>query len=91
MMERTAWLFTKHEASVRLELRTTRDAVQLVIDGPGASTQTYDFEPGIAVSSFREEYEKKLLADGYRLQVVSERRTDDEGTSPSPPIERRRR
>ena len=88
-MEQTAWLFTKDEDSVRLELRSTPEAVQLVIDGPGAMTSTYDFPPGTAVSRFRDEYEKTLLADGYRLQVVSERRS--EGDRPGPAAERRKR
>jgi len=75
-MEQTAWLFTKHQDSVRLELRNTAEGVQLAIDGPGEATSRFDFPPGTAVESFRREYEDKLLADGYRLQVVSERRID---------------
>ena len=42
-MERTAWLFTRNDDSVRLELRTTPDGVQLVIDGPGAVSSRFDF------------------------------------------------
>jgi hypothetical protein len=73
-MERTASLFTRNDDSVRLEVRKTPDGVQLIIDGPGEVSSHFDFPPGTAVDSFRREYEQKLLDDGYRLQVVAERR-----------------
>lgn len=75
-MERTAWLFTRDQESVRIELRTTSRGVQLAIEGPGAARSSYDFPVGTAVDGFRRAYEEKLLANGYRLQVVSERRGD---------------
>jgi hypothetical protein len=73
-MQRTAWLYTRNEESVRLELVATGTGVQLTIDGPGAARATYDFPAGTAVERFREEYEQKLMADGYKLQAVAERR-----------------
>ena len=73
-MQRTAWLFTKEQQSVRLELRSKPDGVQLVIDGPGPASSTHEFPPGTSVDGFREDYERKLIADGYKLQIVSERR-----------------
>ena len=54
-MEQTAWLFTKDQESVRLELRDDAEGVQLVIDGPGEATSRFDFPPGTAVDSFRRE------------------------------------
>ena len=87
-MERTAWLFTKGEESVRLEIRDMPEGVQLVIEGPGEASSHFDFPPGTAVDSFRRDYENKLLADGYRLQVVSERRAD---MKQDPTADRRRR
>lgn len=87
-MERTASLFTRNDDSVRLELRTTSDGVQLVIEGPGAASSRFDFPPGTAVDSFRREYEQKLLDDGYRLQVVAERRIQSD--PPARPDNRRR-
>lgn len=87
-MERTASLFTRNEDSVRIEVRATPEGVQLLIEGPGEATSRFDFPPGTAVDSFRREYEQKLLDDGYRLQVVAERRVQD---SVSRPGDRRRR
>jgi len=87
-MERTAWLFTKGEESVRLEIRDMPEGVQLVIEGPGEASSHFDFPPGTAVDSFRRDYENKLLADGYRLQVVAERRVD---VKQDPTADRRRR
>ena len=88
-MQQTAWLFTKDEDSVRLELHSGPDGVQLRIEGPGEALSSYDFPPGTAVESFRSDYEKRLLQDGYHLQAVSERRLD--GKRRSPGGERRRR
>jgi hypothetical protein len=80
-MERTAWLFTRGQESVRMELRTMTAGVQLTIDGPGAATSTHDFPPGTSVERFREEYERKLREQGYRLQAVAERRDDRDAAS----------
>ena len=77
-MQRTAWLFTKDGESVRLEIVDTNEGVQLVIEGPSAHNHKYDFPAGTAMEGFRREYEDKLLADGYRLQAVAERRLDVE-------------
>jgi hypothetical protein len=88
IMEQTAWLFTKADESVRLEIHDVPEGVQLVIDGPGEASSRFDFPPGTSVDSFRRDYENKLLADGYHLQVVSERRVD---VSQVPPGDRRRR
>ena len=75
MMQRTAWLYTRNQESVRLELVTTATGVQLTIDGPGEASASYDFPAGTAVDGFRQEYEQKLIDDGFRLQAVAERRT----------------
>lgn len=87
-MEQTAWLFTRNDDSVRLEVRATPEGVQLVIEGPGEATSRFDFPPETSVDAFRRDYEQKLLDEGYRLQVVAERRAQDE---PSRQRERRRR
>ena len=86
-MERTAWLFTKEQQSVRFELSATSHGMQLVIEGPGPASSTHDFPPGNSVERFRQEYERNLLEDGYKLQVVAERRGERRGG----PSERRRR
>ena len=88
-MERTAWLFTRDQQSVRIELRATTDGVQLLIEGPGPATSRHDFPAGTSVDGFREDYEQKLLDDGYKLQAVAERRGGVTGRSGGD--ERRRR
>ena len=75
-MQTTAWLFTRDQESVRLELSHSSGGVQLTVDGPGAATATYDFPVGTSVDAFRQDYEQKLLADGFKLQAVAERRAD---------------
>jgi hypothetical protein len=75
-MQRTAWLYTRNDESVRMELVATGEGVQLTIDGPGASRAAYDFPAGSSIDAFREEYEARLIADGYKLQAVAERRSN---------------
>ena len=87
-MERTAWLFTRGPESVRVEVRATSDGVQLIIDGPGAITATHHFPVGTSIESFREDYEQKLRAEGFKLQVVAERRSEE---AEAPPGSERRR
>ena len=89
IMERTAWLFTRAEESVRLEVRSTGEGVQLVIEGPGERISRYEFPAGTAVEGFRSDYHDKLISDGYRLQAVAERRVEEKPSVPSD--ERRRR
>ena len=86
-MQRTAWLFTRDQESVRVELLDTLTGVQLTIDGPGAASATHDFPAGTSMDSFRHDYEQKLLADGFTLQVVAERRT---GARPAKPERRKK-
>jgi hypothetical protein len=87
-MERTAWLFTRDQQSVRIELRATSGGVELLIEGPGPTTSRHDFPEGTSVDGFRQEYEQKLLDDGYKLQAVAERRGGVTGRSG---VEERRR
>jgi hypothetical protein len=89
-MQRTAWLFTKDQQSVRIELCSTPEGMQLVIEGPGPASSTHDFPPGTSADRFREEYEGKLLGDGYKLQAMAERR-GDRGGAPGTGERRRRR
>jgi hypothetical protein len=79
MTERSASLFVREEESVRLEVLTTPEGVHLVIEGPGLASSRFDFPPGTAVESFRKEYERKLIEDGFRLQAV-DRRSAGRGT-----------
>ena len=87
MMERNASLFVRNEESVRIEVRNTRDGIQLVIEGPGGAASRFDFPPGTSVDSFRSQFEEKLISEGFRLQVMAERRSPE----PPPPAERDRR
>ena len=90
-MQRTAWLFTRNQQSVRIELCQTSHGMQLVIDGPGPASSTHDFPPGTSVERFRQEYERKLVDDGYKLQIVAERRDEGDTAGRPGPVERRRR
>jgi hypothetical protein len=90
-MERTAWLFIRDHDSVRLEIIETGNGVRLSIEGPAEARSNYDFPAGTSVEGFRQDYENKLMADGYRLQIVSERRNEDLQHAPTKDRRRRRR
>lgn len=61
-----------------MEVRVTPSGVVLIIEGPGAGSSTHEFPPGTRVDGFRDEHERTLKAEGYRLQVIEERRIGDE-------------
>jgi hypothetical protein len=67
-------------------------ALSLVVLGPGAASATYPFTSMAALRTFAEAQEQKLLAEGFHLQAVAERRANrDRRGVPPPGIPDRRR
>lgn len=90
-LRQTAWLFTRAQESVHIEIRAKDGGLRLVIAGPGHKSSTRDF-PGIdALEQFREAFEQDLLKSGFRLMAVTERRGSPSGEEPRPDGAERRR
>jgi hypothetical protein len=72
---RVAWLFTRDQKSVWLEVRIQEDQVRLLVAGPGSKRATLDFPDLITLLDYQATCEQQLTADGFVLDhFVSERR-----------------
>ncbi len=73
-LRQTAWLFTRGDESVHIEVRAREGGLRLIIAGPGRKMSTRDFPDVAAVEQFREELGTELTQSGFRLMAVTERR-----------------
>ena len=89
-MQPVAWLFTKDQSAVRIELRTSSQGATLTISGPEAAGQVYEFSVESEAEVFRADYERQLAAEGFKLQAVSERRRRTAGDPSTTETGRRR-
>jgi hypothetical protein len=78
VLERTAWLFTRGDESVRIETHLQAGGFYVFLYGPGDAAAQYTFVDDTAVTIFIAERERTLLECGYHLQGVVERRSNDE-------------
>ena len=91
VLERTAWLFTRGDESVRIETHTQSGGFFVFLFGPGEAQAQYSFVETAAVTIFIAERERTLLECGYQLQGVIERRSSDERRRTSGGVGERRR
>jgi hypothetical protein len=75
--QRVAWLFTREEESVRVELDRGPTGPRLVIRGPGLAKATYDFKDAASLAQFQASHQEELIARGFRLQAFADRRGGD--------------
>lgn len=83
------WLFTKDQESVRLSVRPAEGGFQLTIFGPGLATAEVSFAEMANLELFREKYAQDLLARGFQVAAVAERRQGIPGAA-GPSSDRRR-
>jgi len=70
-----AWLFTRGEQSVRLQIEEQGDGFKLTINGPGMAQAVHQFADMTALMLFVTSYQDRLRGDNFRLQANAERRT----------------
>jgi hypothetical protein len=85
-----AWLFTRDDESVRLQIHEHGDAFRLFVHGPGTAQTSHDFETMTSLMIFVTNYQEQLRANNYRLQASAERRGGGERRARSAGAERRR-
>jgi hypothetical protein len=85
-----AWLFTRGEESVRLQIVEQGPGFRLAVNGPGLAQANHDFDSMSSLMIFVHEYEEQLRANDFRLQASAERRAGDRGSRRSGDAERRR-
>ena len=74
-----AWLFTRDQESIRVEVHVESDHWRLSMLGPGHREATRDFESEQELRAFQEAHEQQLRAQGYRLQAMAARRASARG------------
>ena len=80
----TAWLFTRGESSVHIEVLERPQGLRLVVSGPGLAVASFDFPDRDSVLEFSRDKEQELVAQGFQLQAVAERRSGAERSSVEP-------
>ena len=87
----TAWLFTRGESSVHIEVSERRRRFQLVVRGPATAAASYHFETREALLVFMRGEHQRLVEGGFQLQAVAERRSGVDRRPASLPLQDRRR
>jgi len=85
-----AWLFTRDDESVRLQIHEDGDAFRLFVNGPGTAQTSHDFETMTSLMIFVTNFQEQLRANNYKLQASAERRSAGERRTRSGGPERRR-
>jgi hypothetical protein len=75
-LRQTAWLFTRQDKSVRIEVQAGPAEAVLLVSGPDSNADRHGFADIASLEVFREEFERDLVARGFRLQAVAERRSE---------------
>jgi hypothetical protein len=78
--QENAWLFMRGEQSIRVTRAPS--GARLLTFGPGEAHQAYDFAGNASLEQFLQEYQQRLLDDGWLLAIVSERRQSEKDVPP---------
>jgi hypothetical protein len=71
-----AWLFTRGDESVRMEIYELGDAFRLLILGPGFAQASHDFDSMSSLTIFVNDYQDRLRTENFSLHASAERRVD---------------
>jgi hypothetical protein len=77
VLHQFAWLFTRDDESVRLQIHEQGEAFRLVVNGPGTAQTSHDFDTMTSLMIFVTNYQEQLRANNYKLQASAERRDGD--------------
>jgi hypothetical protein len=73
-LDQFAWLFTRGEESVRLQIYELSGGFRLVINGPGPSQVNHEFDSMSSLTTFVTDYHERLRGSDFKLQASAERR-----------------
>ena len=88
-LDQFAWLFTRGEESVRLQIYEQGEGFRLVINGPGPAQVSHEFDSMSSLMIFVNSYQDRLRGNSFKLQASAERRSDQR-SSRSDGVDRRR-
>lgn len=89
-----AWLYTREDESVRVEVHEDGGVWAASIMGPGTENRLRVFHDQETFETFRTEHVRELVSKGFRLRAMAERRLAAPPANPPAtviPHERRRR
>ena len=89
VLHQFAWLFTRADESVRLQIHEQGEGFRLVVNGPGPAQASHDFDTMSSLMIFVTNYQEQLRLNDFRLQASAERRAGGARRSVGP--ERRQR
>jgi hypothetical protein len=69
-----AWLFTRGEESVRLQIHEQGEGFRLVVNGPGHAQVNHEFDTMSSLMIFVTNYQEQLRSNDFKLQASAERR-----------------
>ncbi|MEQ1757803.1 MAG: hypothetical protein ABL986_05755 [Vicinamibacterales bacterium] len=69
-----AWLYTREDESVHVEVHEESGVWAASITGPGNENRLRVFHTRETFDTFRTEHNRELLSKGFRLRAISERR-----------------
>lgn len=72
-----AWLYTREDESVRVEVNEDSGVWAASITGPGTENRLRVFHDQATFDAFRAAHDRELLSKGFRLRAMSERRAPD--------------
>ena len=75
-LDQFAWLFTRGEESVRLQIYEVGEGFRLAVSGPGLAQASHDFESMSSLMIFVTEYQERLRGSDFKLQASAERRVN---------------
>ena len=79
-LDQFAWLFTRGEESVRLQIYELSGGFRLVINGPGPAQVSHEFDSMSSLTTFVTDYHEQLRGNDFKLQASAERRVNREST-----------
>jgi hypothetical protein len=77
VLHQFAWLFTRDDESVRLEIHERGTEFRLLINGPGAAQASHEFETMSSLMIFVTSYQNELKNNEFKLQASAERRASE--------------
>ncbi len=86
-----AWLYTRDDESVRVEVHKDAGAWAASVTGPGTEHRLRVFHDQATFDTFRAEHSRELFSKGFGLRATSERRVSEIQTHPIASVVRHER
>lgn len=76
-LQPAAWLYTRDDESVHVEVHENEGVWAASIMGPGPEQRLRVFHDQVTFDLFRAEHDRELVSKGFRLMAMAERRSGE--------------